>query len=206
MLWWPKRGQWKYAFIVRRNATGLRFHRELHAMLGIWTFVVFMAVSYSGVVLAWPQTMAPRRSNRRVWKIRAPCVPTVEPVEGAQRIGADRAVVALALAKPRGCHACALSPLPARRDQPISVALLNHGAINASVTDRSPITAKVLSVRDPSQSFLAWQRPVHQGTYWARCGKFLVFLSGFLPAAFCVHRRRDVGEEAQRRIFRDQRR
>ncbi|HEU0095671.1 MAG TPA: PepSY-associated TM helix domain-containing protein, partial [Rhizomicrobium sp.] len=56
VLWWPKRGQWKYAFIVRRTAKGLRFHRELHAATGIWIFVVFMAVSVSGVVIAWPQT------------------------------------------------------------------------------------------------------------------------------------------------------
>ena len=39
VLWWPKRGQWKYAFFVRRTATGLRFHRELHAATGIWIFV-----------------------------------------------------------------------------------------------------------------------------------------------------------------------
>src|SRR6185312_4248082 len=25
VLWWPKRGQWKYAFLVRRTAKGLRF-------------------------------------------------------------------------------------------------------------------------------------------------------------------------------------
>ncbi len=58
VLWWPKRGQWKYAFFVRSTATGLRFHRELHAATGIWIFVVFMAVSFSGVVIAWPQTLA----------------------------------------------------------------------------------------------------------------------------------------------------
>ena len=40
VLWWPKRGQWKYAFLVRRTAKGLRFHRELHAATGIWIFVV----------------------------------------------------------------------------------------------------------------------------------------------------------------------
>ena len=57
VLWWPKRGQWKYAFKVRRTATGLRFHRELHAATGIWIFLVFMAVSFSGVVIAWPQTI-----------------------------------------------------------------------------------------------------------------------------------------------------
>src|SRR5437868_824573 len=31
VLWWPKKGQWKNAFLVRRAASGLRLHRELHA-------------------------------------------------------------------------------------------------------------------------------------------------------------------------------
>ena len=38
-------------------------------------------------------------------------------------------------------------------------------------------------MRDPSESFMAWQRPVHQGLL-GPVWRFLVFLSGFLPAIF----------------------
>jgi len=173
VLWWPKRGQWKYAFIVRRTARGLRFHRELHAMLGIWAFFVFIVVSFSGVVLAWPQTMGTPGFNPRA-------LPSAPPIEGAHRIGADRAV-AIALAADPGAALRSIT-IPGRRDQPVMVNLLSHGAINATALI-DPWRAKLMTLRDPSQSFLAWQRPVHQGTL-GPVWKFLVFLTGFLPAVF----------------------
>ena len=43
----------------------------------------------------------------------------------------------------------------------------------------------MLSVRDPSGSFMAWMRPVHQGSLGA-VWKFLVFLSGLVPTLFVV--------------------
>jgi len=175
VLWWPKPGQWKYAFIVRRTATGLRFHRELHAMVGIWALFVFLVVSFSGVVLAWPQAFgAGPRAPRTMAKI--------EPLPGASRIGAD-AAAALALKAVPDSRLRSIT-LPAAPDQPITVALVAHAAINASVTI-DPYRAQVVSVRDPSASFLAWQRPVHQGLL-GPVWKFLVFLSGFLPLLFVV--------------------
>lgn len=177
VLWWPKRGQWKYAFLVRRTAKGLRFHRELHAATGIWIFVVFMAVSVSGVVIVWPQTfgMFPAGTNPRQ-------VPSVAPMEG-RRLGATEAIIAARTAVP------GLTPrsvtLPARPDQAISVSYLAHGAVNATVFV-DPYRGTVVSVRDPSQRFMAWMRPVHDGSTLGPVWRFLVFLSGLVPALFVV--------------------
>jgi uncharacterized iron-regulated membrane protein len=74
--------------------------------------------------------------------------------------------------------------IPARRDQPISVGYLSNGAMSATVFV-DPYRGKVLAVRDSSSSFLAWMRPVHQGSLNA-VWKFLVFLSGLVPALFVV--------------------
>src|SRR5262249_17270375 len=92
VLWWPKRGQWKYAFKVRGSAKGMRFHGEVHAGTGIWIFLVFMAVSFSGVVISWPRTMG---LNTPV----AQQVPEVEPQEG-RPLGATEAVIAATAAVP----------------------------------------------------------------------------------------------------------
>jgi uncharacterized iron-regulated membrane protein len=177
VLWWPRRGQWKYAFLVRRTARGLRFHRELHAMLGIWAVLVFIIVSFSGVVLAWPQTLGaqPRGFNPRA-------VPAVEPLKGVHPIGADRAVAIAHKALP-GALLRSVT-LPGGDDRPITVSLVSHGAIAANVVI-DPYRATVLSLRDPSESVMAWQRPVHQGTL-GPVWKFLVFLSGLLPTVFVV--------------------
>ncbi len=172
VLWWPKTGQWKYAFKVRRTARGLRFHRELHAATGIWIFVVFMAVSFSGVVIAWPQVFGMNQQGGRT-------MPTVEPAD-TKPIGATEAVLAAQGAVP-GLQARSVT-LPARPDQPISVGYLAGGAINAQVLV-DPYSGKVLAVRDQSASFLAWMRPVHQGLL-GPVWKFLVFLTGLVPALF----------------------
>jgi uncharacterized iron-regulated membrane protein len=176
VLWWPRRGQWKYAFLVRSTAQGLRFHRELHAATGIWIFIIFMAVSFSGVVLAWPQVMGanPQGSNPRA-------VPSVDVADG-KRLGATEAVISASRAVP------GLTPrsvtIPARPDQAIAVNYLSNGAVAATVFV-DPYRGKVLSVRDPSQSFMAWMRPVHQGSL-GRIWQFLVFLSGLVPSLFIV--------------------
>jgi uncharacterized iron-regulated membrane protein len=176
VLWWPKRGQWKYAFKVRAEATGLRFHRELHAATGIWIFFVFMVVSFSGVVIAWPQTtgMNPPGFNPRAMLM-------VEPQDGKQ-LGATEAVIAAKAAVP-GLEPRSVT-LPARPDQPVSVNYLSHEAMNASVL-LNPYNGKVLAVRDQSERFLAWMRPVHQGSL-GPIWRFLVFLSGLAPLLFVI--------------------
>lgn len=174
VLWWPRKGQWKYAFKVRKTATGLRFHRELHAAVGIWTFLVFIIVSFSGLVISWPQVFGlnARPGGR---------VPAIEVTDG-RRLGATEAVIAAQRAVP-GLEARSVV-IPGRDDQPIMVGYLSHGAVNASVLV-DPYKGQVIDVRDPSSSFLAWMRPVHQGSLGA-VWKFLVFLSGLVPTLFVI--------------------
>lgn len=174
VLWWPKRGQWKYAFKVRGTATGLRFHRELHAATGIWIFLVFMAVSVSGVVIAWPQTLGMNTAGPRE-------LPAVEPQQG-KMLGATEAVIAASAAVPD--LKLRSVTIPGRPGQPIAVNYLSNGAINA-VLAIDPYSGKVLAKRDNSDRFLAWMRPVHDGSLgpvWS----FLVFLSGLVPSLFVV--------------------
>ena len=173
VLWWPKKGQWKYAFKVRSTASGLRFYRELHAATGIWIFVVFLAVSFSGLVIAWPQTFGMPNGRGSM--------PTVEPGHG-RRLGATEAVIAAQRAVP-GLEARSVT-IPAAPDQPISVSYLSHDAIAATAYVDS-YRGTVLSVHDPSDSFMAWMRPVHQGSLGV-VWKFLVFLWGLVPTLFVV--------------------
>lgn len=184
-LWWPKRGQWKYAFLVRRTAKGLRFHRELHAATGIWFFVVFMIVSFSGVVIAFPSTFGLAGGGQAgggvTFNLREG--PQITPVAGAAAIGADEAL-AMARAAMPDATPTSLS-LPIRPDRTIMVNMLAHGAVNATVYI-DPWRARVVAKRDPSQSFMAWQRPLHQGSGLGAIWKALVFLSGLVPALFVI--------------------
>jgi len=185
VLWWPKRGQWKYAFFVRRTAKGLRFHRELHAATGIWIFVVFMIVSFSGVVIAFPNTFGlaggGQASGGVTFNLREG--PEIAPLAGATAIGADQALAMARRAMP-DAEPTSLS-LPVRPDRTIMVNMLAHGAVGAAVYI-DPWRAQMVAKRDPSENFLAWQRPLHQGSGLGAIWKALVFLSGLVPALFVI--------------------
>jgi hypothetical protein len=56
VLWWPKKGQWRLAFGVKKGARGLRLNRDLHGAAGFWSLTVFLILSISGVDLAFPVT------------------------------------------------------------------------------------------------------------------------------------------------------
>jgi uncharacterized iron-regulated membrane protein len=185
VLWWPKRGQWKYAFLVRQTAKGLRFHRELHAATGIWIFVVFMVVSFSGVVIAFPNTFGLAGGGQAGGGVtfNPREGPEIAPVEGGVAMGADEA---LAMARSAMPDAAPTSiSLPVRPDRTVMVNMLAHGAVGATVYI-DPWRAQVVAKRDPSENFLAWQRPLHQGSGLGAIWKALVFLSGLVPALFVV--------------------
>ena len=192
ILWWPKRGQWKYAFKVRKTATGLRFHRELHAATGIWIFIVFMAVSFSGVAITFPQTVRGIVSlggtvPRPAFNLREG--PAVEPVENAKRLGADPAPLIAQKAMP-GADVRSVT-VPVRPNQAISVAMASRFGTTANLYV-NPYTGAVIATRDPANnggadSFMALQRPMHDGQgnlggIW----EFLVFLSGLVPLLFVI--------------------
>jgi uncharacterized iron-regulated membrane protein len=58
-LWWPRQGQWRQAFWVRRGARGLALHFDLHRTVGIWSLLLLLAVNISGVYLTFPQKIGP---------------------------------------------------------------------------------------------------------------------------------------------------
>ena len=216
-LWWPRPGQWRRAFGVRRNAKGLRLHRELHGAVGIWTLVLFMLVNFTGVYIAFPQavgavvtTVLPGRDVRA-----ATMLARVEPMRGTRPMGVDEAV---GLARSRVPDARFLNAfLPTRPDQALRVSLVRDGHSDGAppvtvVID--PLRRTVLDVLDPrtmtaGERFLAWQRALHYGLGLGPLYKFLVFVSGVIIPLFAVtgflmwwikRRNRRAGERARAAI------
>jgi uncharacterized iron-regulated membrane protein len=189
VIWWPKRGQWNAGFRIRRNARGYWLYRDLHGAVGIWGLVVFIIVSFSGVAIAFPETM---RSIVTLGTAQpAPAFdarngPGVEPVKGQKPIGLDAAV---ALVKAQVPNAAVRSiSLPAKSDAAWRVAIgsMESGPVSTAYVD--PWRAKIVALRNASgnsaDNFMAWQRPLHQGSGWGALWRILVFLSGLLPSLF----------------------
>ncbi|PWC86963.1 hypothetical protein TSH100_11295 [Azospirillum sp. TSH100] len=191
VLWWPRPGRWKAAFTVKAGARGLRLHRDLHGAVGIWSLPVFLIVSFSGVYLAFPQTLGAGVSSVLPARDLRAAV-TVQPVKGAAPIDVDRAVALAREAIPRADLRSV--SLPIRPDQAYRIGLAPvgraHGAPAATVFV-DPWTAQVAEVRDPAgysagETVMAWQRPLHAGEGLGPLWKWAVFLSGISPPLFAV--------------------
>ena len=216
-LWWPRPGQWKAAFIVRRTAKGLRFNRELHGAVGIWSLVLFMLVNFTGVYLAFPQQIS--AAVNAVWPGRdmraAMFQARVEPMRGVQPVGVNEAVELARSKVPDGRFLNAF--LSIRPDQAMRVGLVRadhaEGAPIVTVII-DPFRKSVVDVFDPQtmstgERIIAWQRALHYGIGLGSGYKFLVFVSGVIIPVFAVtgflmwwlkRRNRRAGERAKAAI------
>ena len=194
ILWWPRNGRWRAAFVVKKGARGVRLHRDLHGAVGIWSLLIFMVVSFSGVYLAFPkETAAVINSIFPGRDLRAASVLRVEPVRGAQKMDVDRAV-ALAREASGGDAALRIAFMPIRPDQPYRVNLVRAGHVEGAPMITvliDPWTARILDVQDPrtlttGETIAAWQRALHYGLGLGGIYKFLVFLSGIIIPIFAV--------------------
>ena len=216
-LWWPRPGQWKAAFIVRRTAKGLRFNRELHGAVGIWSLVLFLLVNFTGVYLAFPQQIS--AAVNAVWPGRdmraAMFQARVEPMRGAQPMDVNEAVELARSKVPDGRFLNAF--LSIRPDQAMRVGLIRvdhaEGAPIVTVII-DPFRKNVVDVFDPQtmstgERIIAWQRALHYGIGLGSGYKFLVFVSGVIIPVFAVtgslmwwlkRRNRRAGERAKASI------
>ncbi len=190
VLWWPKRGAWKYAFGVRKGRRGYWFHRDLHGAVGIWCWVVFIIVSFSGVAIVFPETVRTLASvgtapTGKVFDTRRGV--EVTPGAGVKPLEADGA---LALVKARYPNAVIRSiALPARGTEALRVTMGRaDGPVSIAFVD--PYRKAIVAVRNPPggvlDNIMAWQRPLHAGDGLGVIWRALVFLSGLLPAVFFV--------------------
>ena len=217
-LWWPKPGQWKAAFQVRRKAKGLRLNRELHGAVGIWSLVIFMLVNFTGVYLAFPQQIS--AAVNTIWPGRdmraAMFQARVEPMRGTAPMDVDEAVE-LARARVPGTRFLNAF-LSVRPDQALRVGLIRPGheegaPIITVIVD--PYRKSVVDVFDPQamstgEKIIAWQRALHYGIGLGGVYKFLVFVSGVIVPIFAVtgflmwwikRRNRRAGERARQAIL-----
>jgi uncharacterized iron-regulated membrane protein len=203
-LWWPRKGQWRHAFGVRRKAKGLRFHRELHGAVGFWSLIVFLIVSFSGVAIVFPQAVraplslvsadaaggpqgqgeAPRGGGRGRGGRGAIRTPTVAAQPGTAAIGADAAIAVARRANP--ALPVQSVTLAARPDQAITVTM---GAGRGTPVFVDPYRARVIATRGARTATLADKvasamRTLHSGDGYGPVYWLAVWLSGLLPALF----------------------
>ena len=194
VLWWPKPGQWRSAFGVKRGSHGVRLNRDLHSAFGFWTALLMLGIGFSGLYLTFPSdfryavgTVLPLGQNFSDNSNSAqPPVPSGPPLD------LDQTVV-LAETKVRDAEPIGIQPALRSGDTEVLTLAPNAygvGGLTALVIV-DPKTRTVTYVDDPrtyaiGEQFVLWQRQVHSGLGFGFLYKALVFSSGFLPLLFAI--------------------
>ena len=192
VLWLPKRGQWRRAFLVRRGARGLPLNLDLHHAAGIWTVGVFLIMSVSGIYLCFPKAIADAvhavlPSGLGSGEAMAGFTPTPGPLD------ADMAVASAVTAVP-DARAVAVQ-MPEQAGRPIVVFLETTRFADATtpqiLVTFNQATGDVGYVDDPRYHGMAervvnFQNAVHYGAAFGIFWKVMVFVSGFLPLFFAI--------------------
>ena len=186
-LWWPANG-------LRRTGLGFRpgfaLHRNLHYTIGIAGVVLLAMLSFTGIFLGFPD--AGRVVVGAMAKVSA-SPRGLQSAEAAGRgIGPDEAV-AIALADyanatiasvgfpagPRGVYRVSLRERDDADARPGTAVFIDPRT-------RAVIARNDRSTRGGGDTFLAWQRMLHEGSVFGGVGRFLVFLGGLMPAVLVV--------------------
>lgn len=189
-LWWPRKGQWRRAFLVRSGARGLALHLDLHRAAGIWSLAVFLAVSTSGIYLTFPQKIGPfikaHISGEDVTTNPLPdYVRTNGPPRPEQAIASARSavvnahVMSLELPATENSYVAELEPEGFSPTDPRVIVVLDGATGEISYVD----DPRNYAFRD---KLLNWQHLLHFGVGLGWGWAVLVFLSGLLPLLFAI--------------------
>jgi uncharacterized iron-regulated membrane protein len=195
ILWWPRKGQWRQALLMKRGTKGFRLNRDLHGVIGFWSLPVFMILSISGVYLVFPTTfgdgvkaMLPHESTLEHREIDAATVASIANLDALTPD--DAAKLALAAVPEARLHSVQLPP---GDEGTYMVTLMPHYAGEGAPTISAFVGpgASVAAVVDPRQDpmgtrILDWMKALHFGLGLGVVWKVLVFLSGFLPLLFAI--------------------
>ena len=179
-LWWPRHGQWSRAFVWRRSpATS----SNLHYMTGFWICFPLTLISLTGIYLAWPQ------QGREL-------LSSVAPMTEQQRGGPRAQVMANTARSPAEIFATA-SARPNSAVDVISYPNPQTGAWRVRLREdgkTEPVTILIndrsgdVSVVQPlsGDRTASWIRWLHEGSHSGEIWRFVVFLSGIMPAVLGV--------------------
>lgn len=182
-LWWPRKGQWSRAFAWRRSpATS----SNLHYLTGFWICFPLALISLTGIYLAWPQ------QGRTVLSSMAPMTP--QPPRGAGPGGGP--LLAAPARTPSDIHTLAtahtrgqvdLIGFPNAQAGVWRIRLNPEGGtepLTITINDRS---GEVKTIEPLSGDRIAsWIRWLHEGSHAGAIWRFVVFLSGIIPAVLGV--------------------
>lgn len=191
-LWWPRLRHLRPALTLKRNASVTRRQYDLHRTHAIYTLPFLAAIVFSGIFMALTPWLEPVVD--RVSPLTEPGA-DVHAVRGdaATRIGPSAALSVARTILPEARWTGI--GFPAGENDAYKVAFAEdahpRGSSGRSYVWVDPWHGKVLAVRrwhelSAGDAFMDWQIPLHNGEAFGLAGRWIVFVTGFVPLVLYI--------------------
>jgi uncharacterized iron-regulated membrane protein len=186
-LWWPKPGRIREAFTIKSDGSRLRSLYDLHKLSGISGALILLVLASTGLYLEFPAYVGPLVGSISPF----PEEPVLRSNAGSERrsIPIDRAVTIAQSIFPSG--ELKWVGLPQQRDDVYQIGLRQSEEVRRSSGESivwlDQYSGEVLHTRDwnrltGGETFLAWLFPLHNGEAFGLIGRWIVFVTGFIPS------------------------
>ncbi len=183
-LWWPRNGNWRRAFSLKRSAHVVRQMFDLHRLVGAVSAVILLMLGFSGSYIVFPDE----------FHTATAALGKAESFPGriaAQRPGSGVSIEdAIAIAERRFDDGTAYSVAPpADGTGTYRVRLKRTEEVHPlgrTYAWIEPASGDVLRTYDWTgqqgmRRFYAWQFTLHNGSLFGLPGRLVVFIAGFAP-------------------------
>lgn len=190
-LWWPKAGRYRQAIRFNPNGSSIRRHYDAHKLTGIAGSLVLFILVGTGVYLEFPAYVVPLVNA--VLPVPAETEQHSTMTPDALPISIDRAVAIAMQRLPEG--ELKYIGLPQQAGDAFQVGLRQPGEVRRTSSDSivwlDQYSGEVLHVHDwrqftAGETVLAWLFPLHNGEAFGLTGRWIVFVSGFIPLVLYV--------------------
>lgn len=182
-LWWPNPGHWQGALIIKSGAVWKRRVYDLHVKPGIYTFLLTVTLSVTGLLLVVPGWFTPGI------ELISPLTPYFrggQPPDQREISVSANDAVDIALGRFPGAEVRWIET-PSNDKAVWRIQLRQNGEPG----QRFPRTnvwvdgysGRILAIRDPGQNtagdtLMDWLHPLHNGEAFGMTGRILVFACG----------------------------
>jgi len=192
-LWWPRPGRLRQALMFTSRGSVIRRHYEWHKLSGFYSAIILGMLAFTGVYLEFGDYVVP------IVRFFSPVQEFSEDLErslpgaGTEPLSAEEAVALARQVFPGG--ELRYIGMPHENTGVYHIALRQPGEV-AKSGGQSQVwldqySGKILRVQDWRQftggeTFLAWLFPLHNGEAFGLVGRWIVFLTGFVPLVLYV--------------------
>lgn len=186
-LWWPRRGQIRRAFTVKRGTSPIRFFYDLHKLGGFCVALILAVIAFTGVYMVFPQYVRPLVDS--VSPLSDPAATLAASGQAAGRpITMDRAVNSARQVFPEA--ELQRIYFPENHQGPYEIVFRQAGEVRKTAGSSQvwvdQYSGEVVYRQEPASlspgdRFLIWMFPLHNGEAFGLIGRTVVFVCGAFP-------------------------